>query len=86
MTSEKATPKILSTTFNRWLYGGFVLLCVYFLIQGEFINAASNLGIALIFDPFDQTVKWNDRKLYQRIWLFVHVALVIVLFVAGMLK
>ena len=86
MTSEKATPKNISSAFNRWLYGGLVVLGIYFLIRGEFMNAASNLGIALIFDPFDPAVKWNDRKLYQRIWLFVHVAIVLALFLIGLLK
>lgn len=44
------------------------------------MNAASNLGIALIFDPFNQQKKWNDRPLYQRVWLIVHVMLVFGLF------
>lgn len=87
MTSEKTSPKNISSAFNRWLYGGFVVFGIYFLIRGEIMNPASNFGIALIFDPFDQAVKWNDRKPYQRIWLFVHVvAIVLALFLVGLLK
>ncbi|MFN0083280.1 MAG: hypothetical protein ACKVOM_12255 [Ferruginibacter sp.] len=86
MTSEKTSPKNISSAFNRWLYGGFLVFGIYFLIRGEIMNAASNFGIALIFDPFDQAVKWNDRKPYQRIWLFVHVAIVLALFLIGLLK
>lgn len=86
MTSDKVTPKNISSAFNRWLYGAFVILSAYFLIRGDIMTAASNLGISLIFDPFDQAVKWNDRKPYQRIWLFVHVAIVLALFIVGFLK
>jgi hypothetical protein len=86
MTSEKATPKNISPVVNRWMYGGFIALAIFFLVRGEIMNAAANLGIAMIFDPFDQAVKWNERKLYQRIWLFVHVAIVLALFIVGVLK
>ncbi len=86
MTSEKTTPKNISSAFNRWLYGGFVVFGIYFLIRGEIMNAASNFGIALIFDPFDQAVKWQTRKLYQRIWLIVHLTIVLALFLTGLLK
>jgi hypothetical protein len=86
MTSEKATSKNISASFNRWLYGGFVLMSIYFLFRGDFMTAASNLGIALIFDPFDQTIKWENRKTYQRVWLFVHFAITAVLFITGFLK
>lgn len=34
-----------------------------------------NLGIALAFDPFDQSVSWKERPLYQRAWLIVHLVL-----------
>jgi H+/Cl- antiporter ClcA len=36
----------------------------------------SNFGIALIFDPFDQKVMWNNRPAYQQIWLIVHISIV----------
>jgi hypothetical protein len=58
-------------------YGAFVMLTIYFLATHQIMSAASNLGIALIFDPFNQQQKWNDRPLYQRVWLIVHVALVL---------
>ena len=38
----------------------------------------TQFGIALVFDPFDQAIKWSDRPLYQRIWLLVHVAILFV--------
>lgn len=54
------------------MYGAFVLLSLYFLLTGSYADAATNLGIALIFDPFDQTVRWDQRPRWQRVWLIVH--------------
>jgi hypothetical protein len=68
-----------SATFNRVFYGLFVVLSLYFLIKGEPASAMSNLGMALIFDPFDSSIRWDNRPLYQKTWLFVHVALVFIL-------
>lgn len=58
----------------RMAYGLFLLLVIYYLIRGDVENATINMGIALIFDPFDATVKWQNRPLYQRVWLLFHVA------------
>ena len=71
-----------SLLINRFLYGTMVLLGLYFLvIRKDPASAMSNLGIALAFDPFDQNVAWRVRPLYQRGWLVVHVAVVIILLV-----
>jgi hypothetical protein len=59
----------------RYAYGLFLLLVLYLLVRGDIENATINLGIALIFDPFDASVKWQNRPLYQRVWLIVHLAL-----------
>jgi hypothetical protein len=32
-------------------------------------------GIALAFDPFDQTITWKARPFWQRAWLVVHLAI-----------
>jgi hypothetical protein len=69
-----------SFSFNRFLYGGFVIMSLYFLFFSRDIGTAmSNLGIALIFDPFDQKVTWSNRPLYQRAWLLIHGCLVLIL-------
>ena len=76
--AETAKSKKLSKSFNRVKYSAFVLLAVGRLIfQGMdgLAEAAPSLGIALIFDPFDQSVAWKDRPAYQRIWLIVHVSI-----------
>jgi len=79
-TKENDKPKDLTFTYNRFLYGAFVALGVYFLLAKKDISTAmSNFGIALIFDPFDQKVMWQNRSLYQRVWLIVHIIIVFVL-------
>jgi H+/Cl- antiporter ClcA len=59
------------------LYGAFVALGLYFLLANKDISATmSTFGIALVFDPFDQKVMWNNRPAYQQIWLMVHLSIV----------
>ena len=65
---NNTNPKI-----NRFLYAGFVVLSMVMLAQGNMTTAMSNLGIALVFDPFDQKQPWAERPLWQRAWLLCHV-------------
>lgn len=66
-------PGKLDLKWYRFAYGGFVLLSLYFLfISKDLGSAVSNAGIALVFDPFDQRVQWNDRPLWQKVWLITH--------------
>jgi hypothetical protein len=76
-TSEDKKPRDLTFKYNRFLYGAFVILAIIFLATGQLTSAMSNLGIALIFDPFDQKVTWQNRPRYQRIWLLGHLLLVL---------
>ncbi|MCA6378305.1 MAG: hypothetical protein IM574_09825 [Cytophagales bacterium] len=81
-TKENDKPKDLTFKYNRFLYGAFVALGLYFLLAKKDIpTAMSNFGIALIFDPFDQKVMWQNRSLYQRVWLIVHIIILFVLLV-----
>jgi thiol:disulfide interchange protein len=67
--------------FNRIAYGVSVLLALYFLfISKDVSQAAGTLGIALIFDPFDQKLSFGKRPSYQRAWLIIHLICVLVLF------
>jgi hypothetical protein len=59
----------------RLLYAGFTLFGIYKLATMNYSEAAMHLGIALAFDPFDQTITWKERPLWQRAWLVVHLAL-----------
>lgn len=72
-------PKDQQLKWYRIGYAGFVLLSFYFFfISRDLGSAVSNMGIALIFDPFDQKVTWSQRPLWQRVWLLAHVSLVLV--------
>ena len=80
-TTDNSQVKTSTFKFNRWGYGAFVLLSLYFLLVSDDLNSAViNFGIALVFDPFDQSVPWKKRPLYQRVWLIVHLVILLGLF------
>lgn len=67
----------MKTSYNKYLYIGFVLFGLYeLLIKHSPAEAVSQLGIALIFDPFDQAQPWNERPTWQRGILIIHLAIV----------
>ncbi|WP_396163884.1 hypothetical protein [Flavobacterium sp.] len=71
----------MKTSFNKFLYIGFVLVGIFqALFSKEYMQAVSSFGIALAFDPFDQEQKWNDRPTWQKTVLIVHLGLVAALF------
>ena len=73
MTKENMILNKENFKYSRVLYGLFVLLALYFLIfNNQLESAFTNLGIALIFDPFNQSVPFQNRPLYQRFWLIAH--------------
>jgi hypothetical protein len=81
MHTAKTTGKDNTRNLGRTMYTLFVLLSAYFLFfRGDYGDAAANLGIAVIFDPFNPQQSWKDRPLYQRVWLIVHVVLVCIMF------
>lgn len=74
----------MKTTFNKFLYIGFLLLGLYqVIVSKDYTQAAASLGIALAFDPFNQEQKWNDRPIWQKILLIIHLALVAAMFGFG---
>jgi H+/Cl- antiporter ClcA len=67
----------MKTSFNKYLYIGFVLFGLYQIcIKHSALEAATQLGIALIFDPFDATQPWKERPQWQKIVLIIHLALI----------
>lgn len=65
----------------------FIVLAIYhLLINKNLIDCAMNLGIALIFDPFDQNVSWNNRPKWQKTWLIVHVLIALSVLIFGVLN
>lgn len=77
---QQATAQAQKQTsrFNRIFYVLFLVIVIYQFATHDVESAVINLGIALIFDPFDTSVKWPDRPLYQRIWLMAHLALTLI--------
>ena len=60
---------------NRLAYILYMVLVAYLLFKGNMEWAITNLGVALIFDPFDANVTWQNRPPFQKVWLIVHVTL-----------
>ena len=71
----------MKSSFNKYLYLGFVLFGLYeLLVKNSVLEAATQLGIALIFDPFDTTQPWKERPKWQKAVLILHLALIAGLF------
>ena len=64
-----------SVQVNRFTYFLYLVLVAYLFIKGDVEWAITNLGVALVFDPFDANVKWKNRPRYQKVWLIAHVTL-----------
>ncbi len=74
----------MKSSFNRILYVGFLLLGIYqAAVSKDYMQAAASLGIAMAFDPFNQEQKWQDRPVWQKAVLIIHLALVAAMFGFG---
>ena len=74
----------MKTPFNKYLYIGFLLLGTYqALFHKDYIQEAASFGIGLAFDPFDPSQPWNERPTWQKIVLYVHLAIVAAMFGLG---
>ena len=69
--------KISAITGYRFAYFTYLALVSFQLYIGEYEWAVSNFGIALVFDPFDASIKWEQRPTYQKVWLLTHLTLLI---------
>jgi len=67
----------MNSSFNKFLYIGFLLLGLYqAFISKNYMQATASLGIGMAFDPFNQAQKWNDRPTWQKAVLIIQLALV----------
>jgi hypothetical protein len=74
----------MKTPFNKFLYIGFIIIGLYqALYKKDYMEAAASMGIGLAFDPFDTEQKWNDRPIWQKAVLIIHLAIVAALFGYG---
>ncbi len=62
---------------NKFLYLGFVLLGCVELYQKSIGDALIYLGIALIYDPFNQEQPWSIRPGWQKLALVAHLSIVL---------
>lgn len=56
-----------------------LLMGLWQLYSQGLSEAMSTIGIALIFDPFNASRAWGEKKLWQRVWLIAHLSLTFVL-------
>jgi hypothetical protein len=74
----------MKTPFNKVLYIGFLLLGIYQAVfTKDYMQAAASLGIGMAFDPFNPEQKWNERPIWQKVILIVHLGLVAAMFGLG---
>ena len=80
-TTEPKKPIALSSPFYKIAYGAFLLLGLFFfIVKGDLSNSTIYFGLALVFDPFDQQVRWSNRPAYQKVWLITHLILLFGIF------
>jgi hypothetical protein len=74
----------MKTAFSKYLYVGFVILGFYqAIVNHDYLQAAASLGIGMAFDPFNPEQKWNERPIWQKAVLIIHLAVVAALLVYG---
>ncbi len=74
----------MKSPFNKYLYIGFLLLGIYqSFFSKDYMEAAASFGIGLAFDPFNTDQKWNDRPMWQKAVLIIHLGFVAAMFGLG---
>jgi hypothetical protein len=67
-------------------WGEVIILVAYLFVKGDIEWAITNLGIVLVFDPYDAEVKWQNRQFYQKVWPFAHFTLTFIGFIYLILR
>jgi hypothetical protein len=57
------------------------LIAIYFILRKDLDQSMIYSGLALIFDPFDESVKWSLRPKWQKCWLIVHLGIQLILII-----
>jgi hypothetical protein len=84
MTDTKIKPA--NTSFNKYAYAVFVIVAIIFGAMKDYSQAAIFMSLALVFDPFNQAIKFDQRPLWQRVWLIVHLVISLGLFALMIVK
>lgn len=64
-------------TGNPYAYASMMFLALFLFIKGDYTWAFTNLGIAMVFYPFDTKVKGNNRPFFQKAWLLIHLVITV---------
>ena len=71
----------MKSTFNKYIYIGFILFGIYEIVAKHSAgDAVTFIGIALAFDPFNQDQPWKERPTWQKTILIIHLIVVFGLF------
>ena len=82
METSAPKQKNMTNVFYKFCYGAFVLLAVYYYITShQLSDVVGTLGVALVFDPFDQAVTFSRRPRYQQVWLIAHTIILVAIFI-----
>lgn len=81
---EKQVPTTKRALPNKYVYVAFLLAAIFFVARKDFSTAIIFGGIGLAFDPFDQSVPFGKRPLWQKGWLLLHVIFVFVVLGASL--
>lgn len=71
---------------NKFIYSIFLVAAIIFVCLKDYSTAIIFGGIGLDFDPFDQSVTFSRRPLWQRVWLIAHIIGVMAVIVLTLLS
>lgn len=82
--SARQKPIVIPQLYNAFVYAAFTLTgIIYWFVEKGTMNSVVYMGIALVFDPFDQQMRWSARPLWQRSWLVIHLVLLLGIFLVN---
>ena len=81
---EQKPPAPGQIRMNRIVYGVFTAAGIIFALVKDWNNAMIFLGLAPVFDPF-LPLPFKERPKWQQAWLYVHVAITLVVLVMTIL-
>lgn len=71
---------------NKFIYSIFLVAAIIFVCLKDYSTAIIFGGIGLAFDPFDQSLSFDKRPVWQRVWLIVHIVGVITIIVITLIN
>ena len=76
MEQAHTPTKPAPANWNRWAYIAFTLAGIAFTFWGsDRTQGPMFMALALVFDPYDQAVPWNERPRWMKLLLIVHLGL-----------